>query len=169
MIQLLKTLIPGFSDVSPTIWIIFAAVCLVYYVLYVIGFWRMFTKAGEAGWKSLIPVYNRYILFKTCWSRQAFINVLVYGVIGATADFYLYQGAEGWLVVALTISSMCCMIYRLLVNIRLSWKVSSAYGHGVPFAIGLFFLEPLFITILGLGRSQYVTPVAEPEIPTLNE
>ena len=102
MIQLLKTLIPGFSDVSTTVWIIFAAVCLVYYVLYVIGFWRMFVKAGEAGWKALIPVYNRYILFKTCWSQKAFINVLLYGVIGAIADYHLYQGTEDWLVVALT-------------------------------------------------------------------
>lgn len=28
------------------------------------GYWRLFEKAGEAGWLCLIPVYNLVILFK---------------------------------------------------------------------------------------------------------
>ena len=31
---------------------------LVWYVLTVIATWKMLTKAGEAGWKSLIPIYT---------------------------------------------------------------------------------------------------------------
>ena len=36
-------------------------VSLVIWVLLIIAYWKMFTKAGEPGWKSIIPIYNRYI------------------------------------------------------------------------------------------------------------
>ena len=41
-------------------WIIYVAV----YVLIVAGWWMMFTKAGEAGWKSIIPIWNCLIVLK---------------------------------------------------------------------------------------------------------
>jgi hypothetical protein len=37
---------------------------LVWYVILIVGAWKVFTKAGEAGWKSIIPFYNFYILSK---------------------------------------------------------------------------------------------------------
>ena len=36
------------------------------WALLVIARWKMFQKAGEAGWKSIIPVYSTYISFKIC-------------------------------------------------------------------------------------------------------
>lgn len=41
--------------------IVSTLVALAIYVLQIIGWWKIFTKAGEAGWKSLIPLYNLYI------------------------------------------------------------------------------------------------------------
>ena len=71
-----------------------ALVSIAIYVLQVIGWWKIFTKAGEAGWKSLIPFYNLYILFKICWESKYFWYILatvvassilggIGGVIGA--------------------------------------------------------------------------------------
>ena len=31
---------------------------------YLFCMWKLFTKAGEAGWKCLIPIYNYYIMLK---------------------------------------------------------------------------------------------------------
>ena len=42
-------------------------VCLAYYIIKVIAHWRIFSKAGEPGWKSLIPIYNNYISYKIAW------------------------------------------------------------------------------------------------------
>ena len=36
---------------------------LVFYVLQIIVWWRLFEKAGEEGWKSIIPIYNVWIAF----------------------------------------------------------------------------------------------------------
>ena len=33
-------------------------------VVAIVAYWKIFTKAGEAGWKSLIPIYNSVVLFK---------------------------------------------------------------------------------------------------------
>lgn len=32
--------------------------------LFVVPFWKIFEKAGKAGWKSLIPIYNNIILIE---------------------------------------------------------------------------------------------------------
>lgn len=40
----------------------FGLIGLAAIVLLVIGQWKVFQKADEAGWKSLIPIYNEYVL-----------------------------------------------------------------------------------------------------------
>ena len=42
-----------------------ALISLAIAVVSIIGMWKMFTKAGEEGWKSIIPVYNA-ITFIRC-------------------------------------------------------------------------------------------------------
>ena len=42
--------------------IVFISICIG--VLTIIANWRLFSKAGQAGWKSIIPIYNLVILFR---------------------------------------------------------------------------------------------------------
>lgn len=39
---------------------------LILAILQIVAWWRIFSKAGEAGWKSIIPIYNVIVLFKIC-------------------------------------------------------------------------------------------------------
>ena len=39
-------------------------VALVVLVIAIVAYWKVFTKAGEAGWKSIIPIYNVIVLLK---------------------------------------------------------------------------------------------------------
>ena len=43
---------------------------IAWYIILVIANWKIFTKAGEAGWKSIIPIYNSYVVYlgKQCGS-----------------------------------------------------------------------------------------------------
>ena len=45
-----------------------------------------------------------------------------------------------------------------LMNVVALYKLACAYGHGIGFTIGLFFLNPLFMLILGFGDSEYMGP-----------
>lgn len=35
------------------------------------------------------------------------------------------------------------------------YKLSRSFGHGIPYALGLIFLQPLFTMILGFGESKW--------------
>lgn len=50
---------------------IYSTLRLIYYIFYMIANWKIFSKAGEPGWKSLIPFYNVYTEYKlqSIWTR----------------------------------------------------------------------------------------------------
>ena len=47
-------------QVSPMVWVI----DVVLSVLMIAAMWKVFTKAGQPGWASIIPIYNLYIWCK---------------------------------------------------------------------------------------------------------
>lgn len=141
------------------IWLILGGICL---ILQLVAWWRVFTKAGQPGWKSLIPIYSTYIQFKIAWDTQYFWLSVSLSVAAAIASLL---GAAILLVSATVISGMVCTVLALLVlaasvatfiiNILLLYHLSLVFGHGTGFTLGLLFLQPIFILILGLGSSQY--------------
>ena len=44
-------------------------IAIVLLVLLVIARWKLFTKAGEAGWKSIIPIYSDYVQWRIGWNK----------------------------------------------------------------------------------------------------
>ena len=104
-------------------------ISLVFYVLVVIADWKIFEKAGEAGWLSLIPVVNAYIMFK-----------IVYG--------------SGWKFLLILVP-----ILGEVLAITYCIRLAQAYGKGIGFGIGLIFLSPIFFLILAFDNSaQYQGP-----------
>lgn len=53
-------------------------------VLQIVVWWRLFEKAGEAGWKSIIPIYNLWTTFKIANSFKPpigwFIAMIIPGI-----------------------------------------------------------------------------------------
>ena len=62
------------------IYLIFA---LVWWILQIIANWNIFTKAGEAGWKSLIPIYGDYISYKIAWQTSYFWLSFILGIVAS--------------------------------------------------------------------------------------
>lgn len=44
------------------IWIV--ALAIAYEILLIVSYWKLFNKAGEKGWKAIIPIYNDYVRYK---------------------------------------------------------------------------------------------------------
>jgi hypothetical protein len=128
---------------------VFVLVVIAWYVLLVIANWKIFTKAGEAGWKSIIPIYNGYILYKISWKPMYFfLNILLVVIsvcLSGVTDSSIIA-AVAWIVT----------VAMFAMNVILWYKLAKAFGHGIGFTIGLFLLNPIFMLILGLGSSQYV-------------
>ncbi len=121
---------------------------LVWYVIRVIAGWKIFTKAGEAGWKSIIPLYNVWVEYKLIWNPNMFFVALVLAVLVA-----LGQTVTGNMVIA--VLAAVASIGMLVFNAFACSKLAKAFGRGTGFAVGLFFLEPIFRVILGFGSAQY--------------
>lgn len=123
----------------------------IWYILLACGLFQTFRKAGEDGWKAIIPVYNLYICFKIAgresmfwlWAISTFVGFLCDWMSGFILLFFM--GIVGWVLSIISLILLADMWYCLSQN----------FGHGLGFALGLIILNPLFIIILGFGDSRY--------------
>lgn len=131
---------------------IYLVVALGWWILQIVANWRIFTKAGEAGWKSIIPVYGDYVSYKIAWQPSYFWLVFVLGIISSIASGM--ADPDGTNTTILLIVSLIRIILAI-ISVIYSVKLSRAFGHGIGFAIGLIFLQPIFMLILGFGNDPY--------------
>lgn len=147
------------------IWLI----AIAFLVLQVVGCWKLFEKAGQPGWKALIPVYADYTLYGIAWKKSMFWIVLGIGiatglitaVLGAISGIMMEVSSMGYGIGAAIgaigfLVSIAGAVAGAAMQIVFAVKLSRAFGHGGGFAIGLILLPPVFYLILGLGKSQYV-------------
>lgn len=98
---------------------------IIFAVIGLIGWYKIFEKAGEKGWKALIPIYNVFVVFK---------------IINSTP---------------LLIIPLCIPIASIITEIYMFYRLSKSYGHGIPFTIGLIVLPFIFLCILGFSKDEY--------------
>lgn len=127
-----------------------AIVSIIWYVLVIISNWRIFTKAGEAGWKSIIPIYNLYIFCKIIGISflKWFLIFLGIGVligIGSAVN-------AGWLI---TIGYIAYLVAYIWYAVRASINTGDAFGKGSGYKVFLFFFPEIAKMILGFGSSEY--------------
>ena len=119
------------------------------YLVGAFGYYKLFTKAGEAGWKGFVPVYNYYVALKLSWNTNIFWIYLAITIVSS-----ILRQFEGFVA---TLGSVVG-IAATIINLVHCLKFSRAFQHGIGYALGLFFLEPIFLLIMGLGDTQYVGP-----------
>ncbi|MBO5414379.1 MAG: signal peptidase I [Bacilli bacterium] len=112
----------------------YSIVLLVFVVLTVVGNWKVFEKAGKPGWAAIVPIYNTVVLYQV-------------------------SGLNPWLLL-LYLVPFVNYIAMFVLSIMLAGKLAKAFGKGTGFAVGIFFLQPVFTLILGFGDAKYEGPVA---------
>ena len=103
-------------------------VYLVVLVALIVAMWKLFVKADEPGWKSIIPFLNTYTLFKIAWGN-------------------------GWLFLLGFVP-----VVNIVVSFILMWKLCKAFDKGVGFFVLMIFLAPIAWLILGFDSSEYMGP-----------
>ena len=142
-------------------------------LLIVIGEWKLFKKFGEKPWKSLVPYYNTYIMYKRTWGKRYFwiyfLTSTLFTIAQNTSNSLAHHFPDSsWktliLLIALPlgiIATVCSILYSL--------RLSEAFGKGKLFCVGLLIIYPIFIAILGFGRSRYVSPFSEAQTQDVTE
>lgn len=91
----------------------------------IVCMWRLFTKAGEAGWKSIIPFYNTYIMFQ------------------------LFTG-NGWYMFLMLVP-----VLNIVVAVMLCIRIAQCMGKGIGMGILNIFFQPIVLGILAFGSAEY--------------
>ena len=130
---------------------------LAIFIVAIIARYMLFIKMGEEGWKSLIPFYNRYVLFEKCWKGLYFIislAAIIPAVVLAAAAFAVFETRPEIAILLGCIAAMFIMV-TLVINLILAYKLSRAFGHGILFTIGFLCMTNIFTMILGFGRDKF--------------
>ncbi len=91
----------------------------------VASIWKVFQKAGEPGWYSIIPIYNAYILLKV-------------------------SAKPGWWLVLMFVPGV-----NVVCSVMATISLAQRFGRSAAFGVGLTFLGFIFYPVLAFGNSRY--------------
>ncbi len=164
-----EAIVSSFLGFMVFFWVIGLAVA----VLVIIATWKIYEKAGEPGWASLVPFYRDYVFFKISWGNGwYFLLNTVPAVIMQIAylSFYMKLIMEGiesygsgyfneYGLIADTMGMGALMsllgIFTLVISIITYVKLAKAFGQSGGFACGLIFLAPVFLCIMAFSKDIY--------------
>lgn len=107
----------------------------------VIGSCLVMNRLNGSWWKALIPFYNTYSFCYEIDEMTIFYAQIALAVAGFVFGFIDWT----------TLASLCAFITAIL-NIVMWHKICKWFRHGAGFTIGIIFLSPIFLMILGLEK-----------------
>jgi hypothetical protein len=101
---------------------------LIISIIGIVATWKIFEKCGEAGWKSIIPIYNTIIMFRIAGINPIWILLCFVPGIGSVLFF--------------------------LVSIVMDLRLARGFGKSESFAVGLIIpaVSLIFTCILGFSK-----------------
>ncbi|GAB5556053.1 MAG: hypothetical protein SchgKO_02660 [Schleiferiaceae bacterium] len=94
-------------------------------VLSLVGIWKVYEKAGQPGWHSIIPFLNLFTWLK------------------------IVKKPYWWFFL------MLIPLVNLVIAFMLGIELAKAFGKGTLFGVGLVLLPIVFYPILGFGEDTY--------------
>ena len=119
--------------------VIMLLLMIAFYVIVIIGLWRVFVKAGHPGWAAIIPFYNMYI-----WVR-----------IAGRPNWWFWVMLVGALLSWIPIIGWILIIAIWVMSLFLALDVARNFGQGTGFGILLWLFSAIMYLVLGFGNFQY--------------
>ncbi len=114
------------DDFNPIWGIGMMLIVLAFVILMLVAIWKIFEKAGEPGWSSLIPIYNIIVWLK-------------------------FVGRPWWYIFFLLFPATAAVLWVIM-----AFGTARSFNRGIPFALGVTLLPFIFIPILGFDSSTYI-------------
>ncbi|WP_456843771.1 DUF5684 domain-containing protein [Cellulomonas sp. P5_C6] len=105
---------------------IYVGAIIVSYLIYSFALLGVFRKADEPVWQAFIPIWSTIVLIKV-------------------------SGRPIWWIILLLIP-----IVNIVIAVLIYHGLSTSFGHGAGFTVGLLFLSIIFLYILGYDSKPYV-------------
>lgn len=97
-------------------------------IIVLIGWWKIFEKAGKPGWAAIIPIYNLIVLMQI-------------------------TGKPEWHVILMLIPCVNIFFFFGVCS-----SLARSFGKDTGYALGLFFLSGIFFPLLGFSEARYHGP-----------
>ncbi|MBQ6387333.1 MAG: hypothetical protein IJH96_01775 [Ruminococcus sp.] len=116
--------------------------------------WKILEKAGEKGWKALIPFYNIFMSHHIVGMNHAWfiLEMIIWTFetfVAAFLDFPL------WFETAFLIFTTVFTLVSAAVHAN---KMCNCFGKGLAFKLGMFFIPYVFPMMLAFGPAEYKKP-----------
>ena len=94
----------------------------------IVAAWKIFVKANQPGWASIIPIYNTVIMLQIVKKPT-------------------------WWVILIFIPFV-----NIIIGFIITYELAKVFGKGIGFVFGLIFFPIIFLPILGFGKATYMPP-----------
>ncbi len=129
----------GLLAVGGTLFVVY----LVILVLAIVAMWKLFVKAGEPGWKALIPIYNYWTLCEIV-GRPGWWSLLF---LPAMLLFFIpLINFLAWLV-------LVAVSVVVMLDLGRAFKKTTTFS-----VVGLILFSLVGLLILGFGKDKYHGP-----------
>lgn len=133
-------LLAGLGLIIIIILLIFIPFC----VLYIIGRWRLYKKAGKNGWEAIIPFYNDWV-----YVEIAGLNWWWFLLVMANSSVNFSSGFFDGDSVVISIAPFVSLFALYVCNYNISKRLNKDVGFAVLMTIFPFIMIPL----IGLSNS----------------
>ena len=156
-----KLLFPNITDSwALTIDSISTLINLATLILIFIAEWKLFKKFGEKPWKSLVPYYNSYLVYKHVWSKKIFwiyiISSTLFDISHGVSNHLAETAPDNQWMTLIVLIGLPFGIVAAVCSILYVFRLAEAFGKGKAFSVGLILMYSVFISILGIGKVKYL-------------
>ena len=141
--------------------VVMGVLALVLLVLVVVARWKIFSKAGEAGWKSIIPIYSDYVQWRIGW-KKAFLFWVTMALVVVTCLCMTFAGVKpsGSASIAPNMAllglSAVTMIVAVILNVMAAYKLIRSFDMSGLWIVAYLFVPFILLLVMAFGSSEYV-------------
>ncbi|MBE5805056.1 MAG: hypothetical protein E7316_11170 [Clostridiales bacterium] len=128
-------------------WICLIA-AIIFSILMIVAWCKLFRKAGKPWGFYFIPIYGTYLTYSIADCGGLFWANLIVGILDAVF-FNLFGFYDSFMF------TFPLLLVMLILHISYCKKLAEAFGKGAGFIVGLIFLRPIFIMILAYGSARH--------------
>ena len=129
-------------------------IIIIWWVLLIIGNWKLFEKAGKPGWHSIIPILNIYDEYDLCWNGFLGIVMLIASAASYTLSYQISDGTTTTTIMTF-VPAVCAMV-SLILQIIESNKLAKSFGKGIGWTLFLIFFDRIARIVLGFSDAPYL-------------
>ena len=118
--------------------IFFIVLAIAWLIVYIIGLWNLFKKAGKQGWESIIPFYNMWVLVEISGLAWWWFLLLISPTILGIIDDNLSKLSS----VIVIFGNFCCY-----------YNISKKLHKDTGFAILTTIFNTIMIPVIGLSKN----------------